>query len=116
MRKHLLVLAAGVFLISSAVIAQTGKNLSKKDFTSKIKKERSMSDMSPSAHKHTSSSNATKAQWDILYSFNTNASGEQAVATDGNFIYTTNWNGSGVFHKYAMDGTYISDFTITGAN
>ncbi len=116
MRKHLLVLAAGVFLISSAVIAQTGKNLTKKDFTSKIKKERSMSDMSPSAHKHTSSSNATKAQWDILYSFNTSASGEQAVATDGNFIYTTNWGGTGVFHKYAMDGTYISDFTITGAS
>ena len=104
-------LTVGIFLISSAAYAQTNK----KDL-SKIKKEKSIMEMSPTAHKHTSSSITTKAAWDILYSFNAQAASEQAVATDGNFIYTTNWSGNGVFHKYAMNGTYISDFTITGAN
>ncbi|PIX33013.1 MAG: hypothetical protein COZ59_10955, partial [Bacteroidetes bacterium CG_4_8_14_3_um_filter_31_14] len=76
----------------------------------------SVNDISPSAHKTSTSTNSPKTQWDIMYSFNATAAGQQAVETDGNFIYTTDWAGTGTFHKYTMTGTFVSDFTITGAS
>jgi hypothetical protein len=123
MKKHL-TLALSLLLFAGIVFGQT-KNLAiKKESSSKNVKESilksqktlSLSDVSSTAFQNSSSSNAPKAQWDILYQFNTLAGGsEQAVETDGNFIYTTNWSGAGVFHKYTMTGTWVSDFTIAGA-
>jgi hypothetical protein len=39
--------------------------------------------------------------------------GETGIETDGNYIYTTKWNGA-VFYRYAMDGTYIEEFSVVG--
>ncbi|NQV17444.1 MAG: hypothetical protein HQ534_02750, partial [Armatimonadetes bacterium] len=39
--------------------------------------------------------------------------GEAGIETDGNYIYTTKWNGA-TFFRYAMDGTYIEEFSVTG--
>ena len=123
MKKHL-TLALSLLLFAGIVFGQT-KNLAIKKESSpknvkesilKSQKTLSLSDVSSTAFQNSSSSNAPKAQWDILYQFNTLAGGsEQAVETDGNFIYTTNWSGAGVFHKYTMTGTWVSDFTIAGA-
>lgn len=57
----------------------------------------------------------TDAAWDILQSFSTFEASEQAVGTDGQYIYTTKWNAAGVFGKYALDGTFIENFTIASA-
>lgn len=61
-------------------------------------------------------SEVTDATWDILQSFTVHATGgEQAVGTDGNYIYTAKWGTAGSFSKYDLAGTWIEDFTITGA-
>ncbi len=61
-------------------------------------------------------SEVTDATWDILQSFTVHATGgEQAVATDGINIYTAKWGTAGAFSKYNLDGTWVEDFTITGA-
>ena len=39
--------------------------------------------------------------------------GEAGIETDGDYIYTTKWNGT-TFFRYAMDGTYIEEFSVTG--
>lgn len=93
-------------------------NAQEKSFNQGVEKDKkefkvTASEKSPNAS--TVSSTGTKDQWDLLYSFDATEAGQQAVATDGNFIYTTNWGGDGTFHKYEMDGTFVSDFTITGA-
>ncbi len=123
MKKHL-TLALFMLLSAGIMFGQTEKSALKKDSSplstkeSVLKNQKNASvDISPTAHKTGFSTNTPKVQWDIMYSFNTTAGGsQQAVETDGNFIYTTNWNGTGTFHKYTMTGTFVSDFTITGAN
>ncbi len=40
--------------------------------------------------------------------------GEYSVTTDGDHIYTAAWNSTG-FYRYETDGTYIGEFTVTGA-
>jgi hypothetical protein len=57
---------------------------------------------------------ATEDLWDVLLTFNTQAAGYQAVETDGQFIYVAAWNGTG-FGKYNLDGTWVEDFTVSGA-
>ena len=54
-----------------------------------------------------------RSAWDLVASIQTNAGGEQGIATDGNYIYTAFWNTpNGRFAKYEMDGTFIENFTI----
>ncbi len=53
--------------------------------------------------------------FDLLDYFPAKGDGaEYGTATDGNHIYSTNWNGN-KFFKYAMDGTYLGEFSIEGA-
>ncbi|NCA85519.1 MAG: hypothetical protein EOM83_08090, partial [Clostridia bacterium] len=59
--------------------------------------------------------NSTDEQWDVLYTFSAQAPSSQAIATDGENFYLTYWNGTGLFDKFDMDGSYISSFTISGA-
>ena len=40
--------------------------------------------------------------------------GEAGIETDGCFFYTTMWNGAD-FHKYNLNGNYVSTFDISGA-
>jgi len=114
--KHL-TLALSLLLSAGIVFGQAEKSASiSNQLVLKNQKIISVNDISPSAHKTSTSTNYPKTQWDILYYFNALAGGEQAVETDGNFIYTTNWGGTGTFHKYDMTGTWVSDFTITGVS
>lgn len=62
------------------------------------------------------SGNTTRAAWDLLSSFTTNAPSEQGIATDGNYIYTCFWNASGQFGKYDLEGNFIETFTISGVD
>lgn len=41
--------------------------------------------------------------------------GEAGIETNGNYIYTTKWNGTGEYYRYAMDGTYIEEIMVVGA-
>ncbi len=69
-----------------------------------------------SAFKKAVRSHKNKAQWDILYSFNVHAAGEQAVETDGQYIYTTKWGaGNNLFFKYDLQGNFLDSFSIAGA-
>ncbi|MBN3036650.1 MAG: hypothetical protein JW861_13780, partial [Bacteroidales bacterium] len=40
--------------------------------------------------------------------------GEAGIECDGSFFYTTKWNGTDVFYKYQLDGTYLNEFTVPG--
>lgn len=39
--------------------------------------------------------------------------GEAGIETDGSYFYTSKWNGAS-FYKYALDGTYLGTFMISG--
>ncbi len=54
-----------------------------------------------------------KAMWDILFYFETTASSQGGVATDGNFIYTSSFS-TEMFRKFTMDGEFLEEFTIPG--
>jgi hypothetical protein len=54
-----------------------------------------------------------KAMWDILFCFETTASSQGGVATDGNFIYTSSFS-TEMFRKFTMDGVFLEEFTISG--
>jgi hypothetical protein len=54
-----------------------------------------------------------KAMWDILFYFETTASSQGGVATDGNFIYTSSFS-TEMFRKFTMDGVFVEEFTIPG--
>lgn len=62
----------------------------------------------------------SRALFDVQFAYNCAlADGEYGIATDGDFFYTSKWSspaGGLLIRKYAMDGTYISDITIAGAN
>ncbi|MCK5132038.1 MAG: T9SS type A sorting domain-containing protein [Candidatus Sabulitectum sp.] len=53
------------------------------------------------------------AMWDILLYFETTASSQSGIATDGNFIYTSSFS-TELFRKFEMDGTFVEDFSIPG--
>jgi hypothetical protein len=55
----------------------------------------------------------TRAIWDVLLYFETTASSQSGVVTDGNFIYTSSFS-TEMFRKFTMDGTFIEEFTIPG--
>lgn len=120
-QKHFIIIIS-LLLIAGITFGQAYKtakinssaNLVKESIL-KDKNINSLNDQSATAHKPGFSTNNNKATWDILYSFNAAAAGQQAVGTDGSFIYTTEWQGAGAFHKYSMTGTFDSDFTIASA-
>jgi hypothetical protein len=58
--------------------------------------------------------NPVKGLWDVLFSFNTAAPGEQAVETDGTYLYTAMWQTSGMIRKYNTAGVIQDSFTIAG--
>jgi len=56
------------------------------------------------------------ALFDLQFQYATGVStGEAGVETDGLFIYTPLWNGTD-YCRYAMDGTFIETFTVTGTS
>jgi len=116
MRKQLLFLSVGVLLMASSVFAQTQKAVSKKEAVAKsaIKKTVSSSEICPSLNKPIHHANVTKAQWDVLYNFNVNSSGQQAVETDGQYVYTAKWQTDAYIRKYDLNGTLLDSFTIAG--
>jgi hypothetical protein len=57
---------------------------------------------------------ATDDLWDVLLTFTTQVAAYQAVETDGQFIYIASWNSTG-FAKHNLDGTWVEDFTVSGA-
>ena len=54
-----------------------------------------------------------REMWDILLYFETPASSQSGIATDGNFIYTSSFS-TELFRKFEMDGTFVEDFAILG--
>ncbi|MBT4576497.1 MAG: lamin tail domain-containing protein, partial [Candidatus Cloacimonetes bacterium] len=59
--------------------------------------------------------NNSDVLFDLQFSYPAGVGGGEAgFETDGNFLYTTKWNGD-VFYRYALDGTYIEEFTVAGA-
>ena len=54
-----------------------------------------------------------REMWDILLYFETPASSQSGITTDGNFIYTSSFS-TELFRKFEMDGTFLEDFTIPG--
>ncbi len=54
-----------------------------------------------------------REMWDILLYFETPASSQSGIATDGNFIYTSSFS-TELFRKFEMDGTFVEDFAIQG--
>ena len=64
-------------------------------------------------HASTQNSITGRAMWDILLYFETTASSQSGVVTDGNYIYTASFS-TPLFRKFEMDGTFVEEFTITG--
>ena len=63
-----------------------------------------------------SGNGAGRDLWDVHFNFPVAVGGGEAgLETDGEFIYSTKWNGPG-FYKYQLDGTYMGEFQIAGAN
>ncbi len=57
----------------------------------------------------------TTTSWDLQLSFPcATTDGEAGIETDGNYIYVTRWNDA-LFYRYSMDGTFLEQFTVTGA-
>ncbi|MBK6344597.1 MAG: carboxypeptidase regulatory-like domain-containing protein [Bacteroidales bacterium] len=52
--------------------------------------------------------------WDVLVSFNAQAASLPGIEADNQFIYISNWQGTN-FGKYQFDGTWVEDFTVSGA-
>ena len=69
------------------------------------------SDINPSSYE----SMTGRAIWDILLYFETTASSQSGVATDGSFIYTSSFS-TELFRKFEMDGTFVEEFTISGVS
>ena len=57
---------------------------------------------------------ATEDLWDVLLTFNGQAAAFPGIETDGQFIYLASWN-SPNFGKYNLDGSWVEDFTVSGA-
>ncbi len=74
-------------------------------------------DVNPNAmqsiYKPSSSTNNTKATWDVLFTFDASAAGNPGIETDGTNFYTVTWSG-GDFTRYDMDGLNPTIFTIAG--
>jgi len=59
---------------------------------------------------------ATDDMFDLIWEVPVGVGGGEAgIETNGTYIYTTKWNGTGEYYRYGMDGSYIEQFTISGA-
>lgn len=58
-------------------------------------------------------SETSREMWDVLLYFETPASSQSGITTDGNFIYTSSFS-TELFRKFEMDGTFVEDFIIPG--
>ncbi len=56
---------------------------------------------------------SNREAWDVLFTFDCSAPFHSGIEIDNVNIYTTSFN-AGNFSRYEMDGTLISDFTISG--
>ncbi|NOQ21575.1 MAG: T9SS type A sorting domain-containing protein [Candidatus Aegiribacteria sp.] len=56
---------------------------------------------------------SNRALWDILLYFETTASSQSGIATDGDFIYTSSFS-TELFRKFEMDGTIVEEYAIPG--
>lgn len=52
-----------------------------------------------------------KAQWDVLFTFDAVEAASPGIETNGTYFYTTTWN-AGNFHRYDMDGSNATTFTV----
>ena len=77
-----------------------------------LKKEQSTAELTPNPASDFVP--GSKAQWDILYTFDAVVAGAPGIETDGTNFYTTLWNGAD-FHRYDMDGSNPGTFTVSGA-
>ena len=66
-------------------------------------------------HSAVSVTSNSKAQWDVLFTFNAVEAGSPGIETDGTNFYTTTWN-AGNFHRYDMDGANGTTFTVAGVS
>ena len=76
------------------------------------------SDYSPTVRTvKVTNSSSLRDTWDVQYNFPTfDNSGEAGTESDGEYIYTTKWNaGNGTMFQYALDGSYIGSFVVSGA-
>lgn len=78
-----------------------------------LKKEQSTAELTPNPASDFVP--GSKAQWDILYTFDAVVAGAPGIETDGTNFYTTLWNGAD-FHRYDMDGSNPVTFTVSGAS
>nr|NQU92400.1 hypothetical protein [Bacteroidota bacterium] len=100
--------------ISISYQNDNGENIIKNIKQSIVRPDPAMAEKGPGASQGTI--NYTDDPYDLQFEFACgDASGEAGAETDGNFIYTTKWNGTGQFFKYQLDGTFLGEFTITGA-
>ncbi len=58
---------------------------------------------------------ASVAMWDVMWTFNANASGQPGIETDGQHIYCPTWNAETIT-RYDMDGGNAIDFIIPGVS
>lgn len=81
----------------------------------KATKEIIINDASPNAQNSISIASENKAMWDIEWYFNALAAAQPGIETNGTYIYTATWNGAN-YDRYAMDGTHVATFTVTGTS
>jgi len=68
--------------------------------------------------KCSSTPDASKAMWDVQFTFTAIAAAHPAVATDGNYFYTAAWQSGydGPITRYNMDGSNPTNLTISGVS
>jgi len=80
----------------------------------KVRQEVQVNDRDPFAGNHPYGTPPTEDLFDWQFEWPVGVGGGEAgIETDGTYMYTTKWNG-GTFYRYAMDGTYIEEFSVTG--
>ncbi len=60
----------------------------------------------------------TRALFDLQFDYAATggaAAGEAGAECDGTYIYTTKWNGD-EYYRYALDGTFLTTFTVAGTS
>ena len=80
----------------------------------KVRQEVQVNDRDPNLSNHVPNIPPTDDLFDWQFEWPVGVGGGEAgIETDGTYMYTTKWNG-GTFFRYAMDGTFIEEFSVTG--
>ncbi len=94
--------------VNSSEYTKTSKN------ASNVRKELSSNDRDQNASNHSHGVPPTDDLFDLQFDWPVGVGGGEAgIETDGTYMYTTKWNGT-TFFRYAMDGTFIEEFAVTG--